>query len=240
MTDEFEQPPDIPQEVWDEMYRIMREAGIPPAFGVSGPDEPLVWGAKRGDLTEDGGIVWTNAGKPLGTVPSVKHYYPDGKAIVDDELLPAFMKWALLFEQRNGDRIIGQSKTLYGERLSTVWLGLDHQYGDGPPLIFETMLFAPDPKKVNRSALSARQRAVMGQRPEPGDAEIIAEADAHEAYTAKHYPHNQLQLRYSTREEAEEMHYKLRLQCLIPPRWRHFLCWTIGQDRTWKHYEDEE
>lgn len=26
--------------------------------------------------------------------------------------------------------------------VSTVWLGLDHQYGDGPPLIFETMFFA--------------------------------------------------------------------------------------------------
>ena len=25
--------------------------------------------------------------------------------------------------------------------ISTVWLGLDHQYGDGPPLIFETMQF---------------------------------------------------------------------------------------------------
>lgn len=30
----------------------------------------------------------------------------------------------------------------YGEYLvSTVWLGLDHQYGNGPPLIFETMIF---------------------------------------------------------------------------------------------------
>lgn len=25
--------------------------------------------------------------------------------------------------------------------VSTVWLGLNHQYGDGPPLIFETMIF---------------------------------------------------------------------------------------------------
>lgn len=28
-----------------------------------------------------------------------------------------------------------------GARVSTVWLGLDHQFGDGPPLIFETMVF---------------------------------------------------------------------------------------------------
>lgn len=26
--------------------------------------------------------------------------------------------------------------------ISTVWLGLNHQYGDGPPLLFETMVFA--------------------------------------------------------------------------------------------------
>ena len=28
-------------------------------------------------------------------------------------------------------------------RVSTVWLGLNHAYGDTPPLIFETMVFAP-------------------------------------------------------------------------------------------------
>lgn len=26
-------------------------------------------------------------------------------------------------------------------RVSTVWLGLDHNYGDGPPILFETMVF---------------------------------------------------------------------------------------------------
>lgn len=29
-------------------------------------------------------------------------------------------------------------------RISTVWLGLDQQYGDGPPVIFETMQFGGD------------------------------------------------------------------------------------------------
>jgi hypothetical protein len=29
-----------------------------------------------------------------------------------------------------------------GKWVSTVWLGLDHGYGSGPPLIFETMVFA--------------------------------------------------------------------------------------------------
>jgi hypothetical protein len=28
--------------------------------------------------------------------------------------------------------------------VSTVWLGLDHQFGQGPPLIFETMIFVAE------------------------------------------------------------------------------------------------
>lgn len=28
--------------------------------------------------------------------------------------------------------------------ISTIWLGIDHQFGEGPPLIFETMIFGID------------------------------------------------------------------------------------------------
>lgn len=31
-----------------------------------------------------------------------------------------------------------------GHVVSTVWLGLDHRFGYGPPLIFETMVFASE------------------------------------------------------------------------------------------------
>lgn len=34
------------------------------------------------------------------------------------------------------------AKTDVGEvHVSTVWLGIDHQFGQGPPIIFETMVF---------------------------------------------------------------------------------------------------
>lgn len=33
--------------------------------------------------------------------------------------------------------------------VSTVWLGLNHQYGDGPPLIFETMIFPKNGDDIN-------------------------------------------------------------------------------------------
>ena len=49
------------------------------------------------------------------------------------------LKWAQSFESQN--RIV--AKTHIGNvNVSTVFLGLDHRFGDeGPPLIFETMIF---------------------------------------------------------------------------------------------------
>jgi hypothetical protein len=46
-------------------------------------------------------------------------------------------QWMRLFddERHLGDDHVGDV------HVSTVWLGLDHGYGDGPPLIFETMIF---------------------------------------------------------------------------------------------------
>ena len=32
--------------------------------------------------------------------------------------------------------------------VSTVWLGVDHRWGDGPPLIFETMVFGGEHDEV--------------------------------------------------------------------------------------------
>lgn len=46
-------------------------------------------------------------------------------------------------------RIIGQTRHKEKGRefwLSTVWLGINHQFGDGPALIFETMALEYKPK----------------------------------------------------------------------------------------------
>jgi hypothetical protein len=40
-------------------------------------------------------------------------------------------------------KVVKQEFLWWGAWLSTVWLGLDHRWGKGPPLIFETMLFTP-------------------------------------------------------------------------------------------------
>jgi hypothetical protein len=50
------------------------------------------------------------------------------------------MEWAKRFEDRERRRV-GLDE-LNGARVSTVFLGLNHQFlDDGPPLIFETMVF---------------------------------------------------------------------------------------------------
>jgi hypothetical protein len=156
------------------------------------------------------------------------HYYRDGKPILDDELMPAFMRWAMLFETE--DRTVAKTRTLYGERLSTIFLGLDHNFGFGPPILFETMLFAPGEKRrlgrlLQPSTMTEAERE---------------EEKAQERETARRYPHDQLQIRYRTEREAHDRHETLALQCLIPPRWRHFLLWTVGKDETWRLYNHDE
>jgi len=85
------------------------------------------------------------------------YYILSGKDISEE---PDMVKWAKSFEKT--DKVIKQeaiatgmsfdmpiSKTtanltdgkLEGCRISTVFLGIDHNFGDGPPLLFETMVF---------------------------------------------------------------------------------------------------
>jgi hypothetical protein len=58
----------------------------------------------------------------------------------DHEPVPCddLIGWAMWLEKAN--RIVG--KDMVGEvRVSTVFLGLDHSFGQGPPMLFETMVF---------------------------------------------------------------------------------------------------
>lgn len=51
-----------------------------------------------------------------------------------------YMTWAMWFEANQHARIVGRD-TVNGVNVSTVFLGLDHNWGGGPPHIFETMIF---------------------------------------------------------------------------------------------------
>ena len=50
------------------------------------------------------------------------------------------MEWAKFFEN-DEDRRVDRTEFPDGTSVSTVFLALDHQFGDGPPLLFETMIF---------------------------------------------------------------------------------------------------
>ena len=60
------------------------------------------------------------------------HYGRDGKPCTRDE-------WGRDHEDR--EKKIVRVEEVCGATVSTVWLGLNHNWGDGPPLIFETMVF---------------------------------------------------------------------------------------------------
>jgi hypothetical protein len=48
--------------------------------------------------------------------------------------------WGFWFGKHNDERIVG--RWTFGEiEVSTMFLGIDHGDGDGPPILFETMIF---------------------------------------------------------------------------------------------------
>ena len=62
-------------------------------------------------------------------------YILDGKTPVRE---PDLLKWGTWFESANRQ----VAEDMIGDvHISTVFLGLDHSFGRGPPLLFETMIF---------------------------------------------------------------------------------------------------
>lgn len=60
----------------------------------------------------------------------------DGKPLRVDDL----MAWAAWFEANRQKCIVAQDEV--GDvRVSTVFLSVDHNWGDGPPVLWETMIF---------------------------------------------------------------------------------------------------
>ena len=74
------------------------------------------------------------------------------------------MEWGKLFEAPEYKRV-AETTLSDGKWVSTVWLGLDHRYdGDGPPLIFETMVFPSHGKYVelDMDRYSTEEEAITG------------------------------------------------------------------------------
>lgn len=65
----------------------------------------------------------------------MKYILKDKKVVECKDL----MKWARWFQNIDGRRV---AQDMVGKvSVSTVFLGLDHSFGEGKPLLFETMIF---------------------------------------------------------------------------------------------------
>jgi hypothetical protein len=86
-----------------------------------------------------------------------RHYVLDGKV---PRVVSSFREWVQQFEQRTesckqGADIwrVGRTDLPNGGYVSTVFLGLDHAFMGGPPMIFETMTFLPGDEGENTEQL---------------------------------------------------------------------------------------
>ena len=78
---------------------------------------------------------------------------------------PDLLTWALWLE--TADRHVCDS--FQGDvRVSTVFLGLDHSFGHGPPILFETMAF------IGHESIACERYATWAEA-EEGHARIVAE-----------------------------------------------------------------
>lgn len=69
---------------------------------------------------------------------------------------PDLYKWGMWFESANrsvADEIVN------GARVSTVFLGLNHNYGEGEPLLWETMVFGGDLDQEQDRCSGGREQA---------------------------------------------------------------------------------
>lgn len=94
------------------------------------------------------------------------HYWMlEGKTVVD---APDMLTWAKWFGK--SDRNVAHTPLANGYRVSTVFLGIDHNFCDiEPPLIFETMTFPSDDRQL-------QQRYSTWDEAEKGHAEVVLEA----------------------------------------------------------------
>ena len=72
------------------------------------------------------------------------------------------MEWATVYEDRAA--CVVQQTDVGDYWISTVWLGLDHSFMGGPPLIFETMIKHDDEWTEYQERYSTRAEAEEGHR----------------------------------------------------------------------------
>jgi hypothetical protein len=104
-----------------------------------------------------------------------EYFILDGHEAVPVDVLT----WGLWFETHREERIVKQDiDEGSGWKVSTVFLGLDHQWRDGgPPHLFETMVFAPERRPVPaglKDVADLMRRYSTWDEAESGHAAVVA------------------------------------------------------------------
>lgn len=68
-------------------------------------------------------------------------YILNGRAAVPAADLITWGRWLEKADRKVAVDFVGADDDENQVRISTVFLGLDHSFGEGPPLLFETMVF---------------------------------------------------------------------------------------------------
>lgn len=84
-----------------------------------------------------------------------RYYNRDGKPIDVD-------KWTTLFSDRKY-QVLKQTR-VDDWLVSTVWLGLNHAWGGGPPIIFETLILSDNDGEVDGTRYSTEAEALKGHK----------------------------------------------------------------------------
>ena len=76
----------------------------------------------------------------------------------------ALMDWAKDF--KDSDKKIVKQEVLENDKyVSTVWLGLDHSFEEGKPIIFETMVFSQKRgENLDEERYSTEEEAIEGHK----------------------------------------------------------------------------
>ena len=78
----------------------------------------------------------------------------------EPQMEPDTLKWGAWFE--TAERHVLHDKLPNGVRVSTVFLGLDHNFGmDGPPVLWETMIFG-GPHTDYQERYTSKSEAIKG------------------------------------------------------------------------------
>lgn len=87
-------------------------------------------------------------------------YILDGHTPVPVQDLDAWARW---FANNLNARHVAKDE-INGVRISTVFLSFNHQFGDGPPLLFETMIFGGNHDELQTRCSTWNEAKAMHKR----------------------------------------------------------------------------